>query len=334
MIGVASTLAALTLCFSPLPSHSSLISFTAIAEQRSVSVDQPPCFIPIVHSLSSSSTSRHPTESHLPSSIAFSAVSPVPPLSSTAFPSTHPMARPFANSRELPIDLIDCQPPLKRTRLQYRKAAEAAATALLHIRTSLAPVRFAFFDFITEDDAARMVRVSPAFTSAVLGGYAFTEQVFTIRGRGQLRRLVTLYKRYGLSITRMQTTAKFNASLVDVKGRSLLPSSLIALALGYTRTSVMWDSMFLNAEEYQRCDRSWEVLETEERRDEMKAMLEECDWANYSSVGHSTLHSSQAPSLPVSASFTSAPPSIGLYRLTLSPPICPSFDLGGRLIRS
>ena len=144
------------------------------------------------------------------------------------------MSRSTVNTRDRPVDFLDSQPPAKRTRLQERKAEEkAAVVALARIQAGLVPVRLHFRRFLSESDVARLMGLSAAFTSAVLSGYVFVQHIFVAQCPPQLTRLVTIYKRYGLLITRMVLSHSFNASLVDSDGRSLLPSSLIALMLGY-----------------------------------------------------------------------------------------------------
>ena len=183
------------------------------------------------------------------------------------------MSRLHTDSRQLPPDPLDLQPPAKRTRLQQRMTDEQAATAALaRIHTSLVPVRLLFLGFLEDGDAARLMRVSGTFTSAVLAGYAFLKHVFVVKTRLQLRRLVSIYKRYRLLITRMALSASFNSSLVNSRGKSLLPSSLIALMLGYQPAMFLDDSRFFaladsRAGASQKASRRRQREEVEERMD-------------------------------------------------------------------
>ena len=192
------------------------------------------------------------------------------------------MSRLLNDPHDIPFDLLDLQPPAKRTRSQYRlqqrKVEEKAeAVALARIHSSLAPVRQSFHGFLTDGDAARLMRVSDAFASAVLEGYAFTWRIFTVESRQQLRRLVALYDSYGLLITRMRLSHSFNASLVDSKGRSLLPLSLIGLLLGHIPIWLILETGFFDvAEQWEKVSGAEGV--DEEGRSAAQQLMEECDW--------------------------------------------------------
>ena len=107
--------------------------------------------------------------------------------------------------------------------------SSASTTSLLD---ALAPIRALFQLFLTDEEAGRLMRVGRSFVSAVLLGFRIRGHVFCAESPDHLRRLA-VYERYGLLISCMQLAALFRDPLVDESGRSLLPSSLIALALGY-----------------------------------------------------------------------------------------------------
>jgi hypothetical protein len=136
-------------------------------------------------------------------------------------------------------------PPLLRRservhRLQQRneeeqRAEEAASLSpplLSPVIAALTPVRSGFHDFLDEEDGGRLMRVSSAFTATVLTGFVFRERVFRAESASHLRRLKSLYEGNGLHISSMDLDESFNEPLMDSTGESLLPSSLIALALG------------------------------------------------------------------------------------------------------
>jgi hypothetical protein len=105
-------------------------------------------------------------------------------------------------------------------------------------------VRQGFHAFLSDEDAARVLRVNRCLTSAALHDFRFTRHLFCADSAQQLRRMTALYKRYSLHILLMHFSFLFNDSLVDIDGRSLLPASLIALALGHVPVFMVASSMF------------------------------------------------------------------------------------------
>ena len=105
----------------------------------------------------------------------------------------------------------------------------------------LAPVRTIFQPFLTDQDAGRLMRVGASFTAAVLSGFRITRHMFCAESADHLWRLA-VYERYGILISCLMLDASFDYSLVDGNGWPRLPSSLIALALGYVEDGE--ESMF------------------------------------------------------------------------------------------
>ena len=96
--------------------------------------------------------------------------------------------------------------------------------------------------------------------------------------------MTALYESFGLLITRMETLSSFNEPLVDEDGRSLLPPSLIALALGSTTptpTELQGEqSMFRAVDAYQRHAMSRRGYDETKRRDDFARLMasDECRW--------------------------------------------------------
>ena len=131
----------------------------------------------------------------------------------------------------------------------WTSAAERRATIAAPgdgFERSLAPICSVFQAFLTDGDAARLLRVSRG-ACALLRHFTFRAHAFQPSTSLQLRRCLALYDRLGLCITRLCLPCDFNEPLLDGStGRPLLPASLVALALGQAEpddwaTSMMAD---------------------------------------------------------------------------------------------
>ena len=142
--------------------------------------------------------------------------SPVYPSLFPALPSSTPRCRPLTDSA-------------------------ASLSALVSVLSS---VRQGFHAFLSDEDAARILRVNCRLTSAALHEYRFTQHLFCAESGSQLQRMVGLYERYHMRILLLHFSFLFNDPLMDTAGRSLLPSSLIALALGHVPVFMVSSSIF------------------------------------------------------------------------------------------
>ena len=91
----------------------------------------------------------------------------------------------------------------------------------------LSPVRRLFQPFLTDDDAARLLRVGRTAALSLLPGFTFRSHVFLPETEGQLWRLKALYGAYDLRVTRLCLPAGFEVR--HFTDRSPFPSSLTAL---------------------------------------------------------------------------------------------------------
>ena len=101
---------------------------------------------------------------------------------------------------------------------------------------SLTPVRQCLHPFLSDEDAARLMRASRSITETLLSGYAFVDHAFTFYSRAlaDVKCCIDLYARYHMRIVRMCLPRGWNRPLVDDStGQSLLPLSLVCLAIGF-----------------------------------------------------------------------------------------------------
>jgi hypothetical protein len=101
----------------------------------------------------------------------------------------------------------------------------------------LTPVRSLLQPFLSDADAAQLMRVSPSFSAALLTGFTFHRQFQpTEPTPAALGRLTALYDRYRMRVTRLMLPAEYNSTLLDKStGQSLLPSSLVDLQVGWVQ---------------------------------------------------------------------------------------------------
>ena len=98
---------------------------------------------------------------------------------------------------------------------------------------SLMPVRSLLHLLLTDEDAARLLRVSRTAATQLLQGYTFTQHVFELPSVEAMWRLKALYAAYDLRPTRMALPELVRrAALKGGSGRSPFPSSLTSLLLG------------------------------------------------------------------------------------------------------
>ena len=116
---------------------------------------------------------------------------------------------------------------------------------------ALIPLRQMLQAFLTDGDAARVWRVGRSAAISLLYGFTFTRHLFRFVGDGRrctaLRERVALLERYGLRMTRIQLEGDLGiCSLLDgATGRSLLPSSLLALSCGHDEDDDAWGEELL-----------------------------------------------------------------------------------------
>ena len=97
----------------------------------------------------------------------------------------------------------------------------------------LHPVRLCLHPFLTDEDAARLMRASSSTTLAVLPHYSLTHEVFQFSSARAMKQTLSLYDRYELRVTKLRLGIRFTAPLLDdATGRSRLPASLVSLWIG------------------------------------------------------------------------------------------------------
>ena len=153
-----------------------------------------------------------------------------------------------------------------------KTVAVAPTTSVVDV---LLPVRTVFQAFLTDGDVGRLMPLSRSFTTSVLSGFRF-RRLFMARSAAHLRRLA-VYERYGLLISCMHFAEKLKDKLTDRRGRSLLPASLLALAMGYVGSTTK-GSMF-NGVVKEFFDRGLAAAggSEEERLAHLAELLEEAD---------------------------------------------------------
>lgn len=107
------------------------------------------------------------------------------------------------------------------------------------------PVRHSFQAFLSDAEAARLMRVGRTATVSLLSGYIFSQHVFRPESASRLSRMTALYAQWDMRITRMCLPLHWDGPLTDENsGVSLLPGTLDALALGWVPESDQSTSMF------------------------------------------------------------------------------------------
>ena len=98
---------------------------------------------------------------------------------------------------------------------------------------ALVPVRSLLHLLLTDEDAARLLRVGRTVAASLVSGYTFTQHVFEPVDVEAIWRLKALYEAYGMRPTRMCLPSEVKGlSLEAGAGRSPFPSSLTSLLLG------------------------------------------------------------------------------------------------------
>jgi hypothetical protein len=129
--------------------------------------------------------------------------------------------------------------------------------------------------FLSDVDAARLLRVSRTTALALLPGFIFQEHVFVGESEAQMRRMKALYHKYDLRPTRMCLSAQMKSFSLDTDGgRSLFPSSLTSLLLGpppRVQSSLLMEGGLFNAETTAWCEAvqcPWSERSCDESSDE------------------------------------------------------------------
>lgn len=112
-------------------------------------------------------------------------------------------------------------------------SAHLVAFPLPPFLSALTPVRLLFHSFLTDEDAARLLRVSRTTATSLLASYTFHQHVFEPISVDEMRRLKALYEAYDMRPTRMCQHRDFaEKSRLVAGGESPFPSSLTSLMLG------------------------------------------------------------------------------------------------------
>jgi hypothetical protein len=110
-------------------------------------------------------------------------------------------------------------------------AATASSSRLLLL--ALAPIRSLLHRLLSDDDAARLLRVSEAAALSLLRGFTFHCHGFEGKNQRQMWRLKALCDKFDLRPTRRcLSTGLWAVRLEEASGRSPFPSSLTTLLLG------------------------------------------------------------------------------------------------------
>ena len=97
----------------------------------------------------------------------------------------------------------------------------------------LQPIRTVLHRFLSDDDAAYLLRVSRTTALALLPGFTFLQHVFVGQSQQQMLRMRALYEAYDMRPTWMCLSEEVRSlSLEEGSGRSPFPSSLTSLLLG------------------------------------------------------------------------------------------------------
>ena len=102
--------------------------------------------------------------------------------------------------------------------------------------SSLHPVRSLIHRFLTDEDAARLLRTSASLAHLLLRGFSFTSHVFEPVDLPHLHRLTTFHSAYDLRPTLLMLPRSLRQlDFHPVTGLSPFPASLTTLALGEVR---------------------------------------------------------------------------------------------------
>ena len=97
----------------------------------------------------------------------------------------------------------------------------------------LQPVRTILQSFLSDEDGARLLRVSRTTALALLSGFTFRHHIFVGESQQQMFRLRALYEAYDVRPTLMILSDEVEElSPEEHSGRSPFPSTLTSLLLG------------------------------------------------------------------------------------------------------
>jgi hypothetical protein len=140
---------------------------------------------------------------------------------------TTPQKRRRLSSPRLPSDVSISTPSGVTTRSPSAKPAPHPLVVCLQ------PIRSLLHPFLTDDDAARLLRVSRTTAFALLPGFVFFQHVFEGESQAQMLRMKALYEAYDVWPTLMCLSRSLTeVSLEEGSGRSPFPSTLTSLLLG------------------------------------------------------------------------------------------------------
>ena len=116
---------------------------------------------------------------------------------------------------------------------QGRRYTLAAVHPSTHPILGLRPVRSVLHPFLTDKDAARLLRAGRTTTLALLPGFTFTQHVFEGKSQQQMLRMRALYEAYDMQPTQMCLSRQLQSLwLKEGSGRSPFPLTLTSLLLG------------------------------------------------------------------------------------------------------
>ena len=211
-------------------------------------------------------------------------------------------------SPRLPVESGTARPPFSSTAFSALSSTFSPAPCpaqRLTATDALESVRLALHPLLTDEDAARLLRVSRLFACRVLRHFTFRHHTFVAIDEAQLGRLRALYERFGLRVTRMVVSnggsMTFSTSSRD---SSPFPSSLVSLACvsepWQSNEELLPNSLFgFNAPDchHPSSIHPWSaaVSETDEERaerlcEEMRSAEGLCGWQDYTIV---PVHASQ-----------------------------------------
>ena len=183
-----------------------------------------------------------------PSTTTMSHHDPITPhfLTSTLHVTDSPFSSSMASSEDSPCQACHAgtaPPPTRSTELsQQRRQAPLNFLSLIPVRTLL-------HSLLSDDDAARLLRVSRTVATLLLRSYTFTQHVFEPMNMEEIRRLRALYETYDMRPTRMCVHAQMEVTLEAGNGRSPFPSSVTSLLTG----PVPWSALATKGSIHPQC---------------------------------------------------------------------------------
>ena len=119
-----------------------------------------------------------------------------------------------------------------------RRLQAALSFTLPCLLPLLQPVRLCLHQFLSSQDAARLMQTSSSITAFLLAGYEFDDHIFTYHTMAEAKRSFAFYARNHMRVLSMCLPHDCDEPLVvSETGQSVLPASLVALMLGEESSS-------------------------------------------------------------------------------------------------